>query len=169
MKISLLLLVVAMSASAQNNSTPLTGQAPSPDQRAAEIRTACINGRRAVCGKVIKILPDGLVVDSGYTGLLEAPFNQSWVVTGGASLSRDPKVMELNKPASTCVGLVFLTDIPKRPAVKLYDYVVLQAYPAGQFIYVPVAGVQKTIRKFSAGIDTAVKLNLDLQSRAAAP
>ncbi len=163
MRMSLLFLVAAMSASAQTNF------APPPDRRAAEIRAACIDGRRAVCGKVIKILADGLVVDSGYTGLLEAPFNQSWVVSGGASLSRDPKVMELSKPASPCVGVVFLTDIPKRPAVKLYDYVVLQAYPCGQFNYVPVVGVQKAIRKFSAGIDTAVKLNLDSQPRVTPP
>jgi hypothetical protein len=158
---ALLFFLAALSASAQTNSVTRTNQPPSLDQRAAEIRNACINGRRAVCGKVIKILPDGLVVDSGYTGLLEPPFNQSWVVTGGASLSRDPKAMEVNKPASACIGLVFLTDIPKRPAVKLYDYVVIQAYPAGEYTYMPVADVRKTIRKFSAGLDTAIKLNLE--------
>lgn len=157
-------------AMAQTNPPASSSQARRvSDQRAAEIRTACIDGRRAVCGKVIKIVPGGLVVDSGYATLMEPPFNQSWVISGGASVTRDPKVMELNKPASPCIGVVFLTDVPKRPAVKLYDYVVLQAYPCGQFNYVPVVGVQKVIRKFSAGIDTAVKLNLDLQPRATAP
>src|ERR1051325_2835718 len=32
-------------------------------QRAAEIRLACINGRRCICGKVIKIVPEGLIVE----------------------------------------------------------------------------------------------------------
>jgi hypothetical protein len=161
MRIVLLIFLAAWPASAQTNSAARTNQTPSLDRRAADIRNACINGRRAVCGKVIKILPDGLVVDSGYTGLLEPPFNQSWVVTGGASLTRDSKAIELNKPASACIGLVFLTDIPKRPAVKPYDYVVIQAYPAGQYTYTPVADVRKTLRKFSAGLDTAIKLNLE--------
>lgn len=158
---ALLVFLAAWPASAQTNSAARTNQTPALDRHVAEIRNACINGRRAVCGKVIKILPDGLVVDSGYTGLLEPPFNQSWVVTGGASLTRDPQAMEVNKPASAGIGLVFLTDIPKRPAVKLYDYVVLQAYPAGQYTYTPAADVRKTLRKFSAGLDTAIKLNLE--------
>jgi len=169
MKIKVIVLFAAMSAAAQTNSPTPTNHAPAPDRRAAEVRAACINGRRAVCGKVIKIVADGLVVDSGYTGLLAAPFNRSWVVSGGATPSRDPKLMELDKPASPCVGLVLLTDIPKRPAVKLYDFVVLQAYPCGQFNYVPVPGVEKTIRKFSAGIDTAIKLNLNLRSQVTPP
>ena len=84
-------------------------------------------------------------------------------------MSRDPKALEVNKPASACIGLVFLTDIPKRPAVKLYDYVVIQTYPAGQYTYMPVSDVRKTIRQFSAGLDTAIKPNLDSLLRATQP
>jgi len=31
---------------------------------------ACIEGRRRICGKVLQIVPEGLVVESGYVGLL---------------------------------------------------------------------------------------------------
>lgn len=100
-------------------------------------------------------------MDSGYTALMAPPFNQSWVISSGALVSRDSKVIERSEPASPCIGTVLLTDIPKRPAVKLYDYVLLQAYPAGEYLYTPVPGVQKSIRKFAAGLDTAVKIKLE--------
>lgn len=162
MKSFLLIFFLALlSALAQTNIPAPAVQTPSSNHRAADIRTACINGRRCVCGKVIKIVPHGLIVESGYTELLKPPFNQSWVISGGAALNRDPTLLERSEPASPCIGTVFLTDIPKRPTVKLYDYILLQAYPAGDYIYIPVPGVQKTIRQFSAGLDTAVKIRLE--------
>jgi hypothetical protein len=127
-----------------------------PDE---QIRTACIRGRRLVCGKVIEISPEGLVVESGYTNLLRAPLTQSWVAPANVSASRNPKTVELSDPGSVCVGLIFLTDIPKTPRVKQYDYVMIQAYPAGQYSYTSVPTVTKTIRKFSAGLETAVRLS----------
>ena len=130
------------------------------DQRAADIRTACVNGRRCVCGKVIKIVPEGLIVESGYTALMHPPFAGSWVIPAGALVNRDPKLIERDQPASPCIGTVLLTDFPRRPEVKLYDYVLLQAYPAGDYTFVPVPGVEKQIRKFAGGLDTAVKLKL---------
>ena len=42
------------------------------------------------------------------------------------------KLIERSEPASPCIDTVLLTDYPKRPAKKLYDYVLLQAYPAGE-------------------------------------
>jgi hypothetical protein len=129
-------------------------------QRAAEIRTACINGRRCVCGKVIQIVPEGLIVESGYTALMEPPFTGSWVIPAGALVNRDPKLLERNEPASACIGTVLLIDFPKRPPVKLYDFVLLQAYPAGDYLYRPLPGVEKPIRKFAGGLETAVKLKL---------
>jgi hypothetical protein len=162
MKLLLLFLFPALlPVVAQTNVPASTNQTPARAQRAAEIRTACINGRRCVCGKVIKIVPEGLIVDSGYTALMAPPFNQSWVISGGALVNRDTKVLERNEPAGPCIGTVLLTDIPKRPAVKLYDYVLLQAYPAGEYLYTPVPGVQKPVRKFAAGLDTAVKIKLE--------
>lgn len=167
MKIIGLTLVLAVSAVAQTNLTTngsaTVSNAPpavSPERR-EEVRAACINGRRAICGRVLRVLPDGLVVDSGYTELLKFPFNQSWLTSGGASVTRDPKALELNEPGSACLGLVFLTDIPKRPTVKEYDYVAMQGYPVGQYLYTSVPGVTKSIRKFSAGLDTAIRLKLE--------
>jgi hypothetical protein len=161
-----LILLICFSAMlpvmAQTNVSSSTNQTPAVDQRAAaEIRTACINGRRCVCGKVIKIVPEGLIVDSGYTALMDPPFTQAWVIPGGALVNRDSKLLERNEPASPCIGTVLLTDFPRRPAVKLYDYVLLQAYPAGEYLYTPVPGVEKPIRKFAGGLDTAVRARLE--------
>jgi hypothetical protein len=162
-KLFLLIVFSAMlPVMAQTNVSSSTNQIPALDQRAAaEIRTACINGRRCVCGKVIKIVPDGLIVESGYTALMDPPFTQSWVIPGGALVNRDSKLLERSEPASPCIGTVLLTDFPRRPAVKLYDYVLLQAYPAGEYLYTPVPGVEKTIRKFAGGLDTAVRARLE--------
>ena|SRR5882724_2493280 len=146
-----------------NVSTPTnqTDQTAVSDQRSAEVRAACINGRRCICGKVIKIVPEGLVVESGYTALMHPPFTGAWVIPGGALVNRDAKLIERDEPASPCIGTVLLTDFPKRPAVKLYDYVLLQGYPAGEYLYIPVPGVEKKIRKFAGGLDTAVKIKLE--------
>jgi hypothetical protein len=118
-----------------------------------------------ICGKVLKIFPDGLVVDSGYTDLLRPPLTESWVVPATVSAHRDSAVMELNEPGTPCIGLAFLTDIPKRQNVKQFDYVILMGYPAGQYVYTPAPNVKKTIRKFSAGLDTAVRLNLQPEGK----
>jgi hypothetical protein len=154
-----------IAAPALSNAAPQTLSSTNPPasspERTAEVRNACIQGRRVICGRVLKVLPDGLVVESGYTALLKFPFSQSWLTSGGASVSRDPNTMELNEPGSPCIGLVFLVDIPKRPPVKQYDYVAIQGYPVGPYLYTSVPGVQKTIRKFSAGLDTAVRMNLE--------
>lgn len=129
--------------------------------RAEQIRNDCIRGRRLICGKVLKIFPDGLVIDSGYTDLLRPPLTESWVVPGTVPAQRNPAVLELNEPGTPCIGLAFLTDIPRRQKVKQFDYVILMGYPAGQYVYTPAPNVKKTIRKFSAGLETAVKLNLE--------
>lgn len=142
--------------------------APPPDTaavRAEQIRTECIQGRRLICGRVLAIVPGGLVVDSGYTDLLHPPLSQSWVIPGNVSVTRNPNVLELNTPGTACLGLVFLTDTSKRQKPKQYDYVVIMGYPAGQYDYSPLPGVVKTIRKFSAGLPTAVKLRLQAEQK----
>ncbi len=129
-------------------------------QKAGQIRDACINGRRRICGRVIQITSGGLVVDSGYTDLLRPELSHSWVAPNTVSASRPANLVEEKMPGAVCVGLVFLADIPKRPPVKIYDYVVIEAYPAGQFTYQPVPNVTKNIRKFSARLEAAVQLNI---------
>ena len=131
---------------------------PTPDPE--RVRLECIAGRRLICGRVLKIVPDGLVIDSGYTDLVRTPLIQSWTMPGTVSAHRNPAALELKDPGAPCLGLCFLTDIPKRPKVKVFDYVVLMGYPAGSFQYAAVPNVERTIRKFSAGLDTAVRLSL---------
>jgi len=129
-------------------------------QRAEQVRMECIEGRRYVCGRVLQVFTNSLVVDSGYTALLNPPFNRSWVVRGNVSVTKSPSLIEEKKPDAVCVGLVLLTNIPKRPAVKAFDYVVIHGYPAGEYKYVPVPGVEKQIRQFSASLEKAVSTNL---------
>ncbi|MDB6065403.1 MAG: hypothetical protein JWR26_1611 [Pedosphaera sp.] len=153
----------AAGVAVQNSSVTVTEKTLSIEERTEKIRAVCITGRRYVCGKVVQIVPEGLVVDSGYSVLLTPPFNQSWVVPGNATVARDAHPLEFNSTDAVCMGLVFIMDIPKKPAVKENDYVVLHAYPAGQYTYTPVATapqLQKVIRKFAAGLDTAVKVKL---------
>jgi mono/diheme cytochrome c family protein len=142
--------LAAWSAPAQTN----------PAIRAEQIRAQCIQGRRLVCGRVLQVTSSGLVVDSGYPNLLQPPFNHSWVTRATVTPTRPAALVERAAPDSIAVGLLYLTDIPRRPRVHRYDYVALHGYPAGQYDYVPVPGVTKTIRRFSGGLETAVRLNL---------
>jgi hypothetical protein len=70
--------------------------------------------------------------------------------------------VEGNEPGAIGVGVVVLTDLPKsrRARANLYDYVIIEAYPAGQYTYTSVGNLQRTVRRFSASLDAAVKLNL---------
>jgi len=160
----LLLASISAGALAETNSANPTNSAPAP-QKAEQIRTRCIEARRYVAGRVLEVTPDGLVVDSGYSRLLSPPFNKSWTVTGTATIDRDPTLVEENKPDAICAGLVLLSNFPKRPAVKNYDYVVIHGYPAGNYAYVPAPGVKKTIRRFSASLERAVETNLALEQK----
>lgn len=149
-----------VTAPAASVSTGLVAKPLNADLRAEQIRNSCIEGRRFIAGRVLQVTPEGLVVDSGYSQLLSAPFNHSWVVPGTASVARDSHAVEANKPDAVCVGLVFLSNIPKRPPVKPYDYVIIHGYPAGVHSYVPVPGVEKEVRRFSASLERAVEINL---------
>jgi len=117
-----------------------------------------------ICGRIMQILPDGLVVESGYPSLLRPEVDRTWLVPGTVIAARDPKLVEGRVPGEIAVGLVFLTDLPRsrgaKPKPKPYDFVVIQAYPAGQYAYTSVGTIQRTVRRFSCGLETAVKLNL---------
>lgn len=178
------LVFVALSAPAQinvasvtNNPPAASGAASQPfesetnsgqslSQRTEQIRSACIEGRRSICGKILKVLPDGLVVDSGYTNLLRQPLSQSWFAPGTVSASRPANAIERREPDSICIGPVFLTNLPKSRVAspKLYDYVMIEGYPAGQHAYTSVEPVQKTVRTFSASLNAAVIWHLNNQA-----
>src|ERR1039457_4773239 len=54
-----------------------TRQDLSPIQFGEQVRAACLQGRRSICGRILRVLPDGLIVESGYTNLLREPLSKS--------------------------------------------------------------------------------------------
>ena len=130
-----------------------------PAQTTVDTRAACIQGRRIICGRVLQITPAGLVVDSGYTGLLQPPLNHAWLNRATALPARPAQVLEKSTPDAVALGPLLLTDFPRRPAVHQYDYVTLQGYPAGHFDYVPLPGITNRLRRFAGGLETAVRLS----------
>jgi hypothetical protein len=160
-----------ISPAAPSSSLSPTNPAPSVADRIQRVRAVCIQERRSICGKILQVLPEGLVVDSGYTNLLRAPITRSWLVPGMVTASRATGLVEGKEPGSVCVGLVFLTDIPKsrRLKPKAYDYVILEGYPTGQYTYTSVGNVQRTVRKFTAIIEKAVDLKLRTENPMPAP
>jgi len=172
------LVLTAVPALAQTNSlsdTNLQAEAKlSPGALAEKLRTDCIAARRSVCGKIVKILPSGLVVESGYPSLQRLPLSRSWLVPGTVVAQRDTSLVEGREPGTICVGLVYLTDFPKSRLAKpkLYDYVVIEAFPAGQYTYTSVGDIHRTVRHYSAVLEKAVHTNWDAtvaELNAAAP
>lgn len=129
-------------------------------QLTEQLRAWDIAGRRSICGKILRIFPDGILVESGYTNLLRAPLTKSWLVPGSVIASRAPNLVESREPGAMCVGTVFLTDLPKRGKPRQYDYVIIAGYPTGEFTYTSVGTIKKTVRRFSANLDQAVAENL---------
>jgi hypothetical protein len=185
MRLALLFVLAAVSASAQtnivsftnrldavSNSAPgavqtQTNQSVSMAQRVKEIRAVCIQDRRMICGKILKVLPDGLVVDSGYTNLARFPLNRSWLVPGTAVVARGTNLVEGKQPDSLCVGLVFLTDLPKMRGAKpeVYDYVNIEGFPVGQYTYTSVGDLRRTVRKFSTELAAAIKFRFEEEEK----
>ena len=170
MKAAVLILLVAISAVAQTNSVATNTDANSEADhfaaatlRAEKIRADCIQGRRIICGKIPRVLPEGLVVESGYTNLLRPALSSSWLVPGRIVASRRASSVESSIPGSPCIGVVFLTDLPKIRKLgakpKPYDYVVLLGYQAGRSTYTSVGSIQKSVRRFSANLAQAMRLN----------
>jgi hypothetical protein len=163
-KFSLAFFFAVASAFAQTNLLP-TSISPNDEniavlQHVEELRGRCIENRRIICGKILKILPDGIVVDSGYTNLMRAPLNQSWLISGAALAERATNFVEQTAADSVCVGQVFLIELPKPPRgmkPKVFDYVVLEGFPMGKYTYTSVGSVQHTIRRFSTKVTDAVR------------
>jgi hypothetical protein len=74
MRIALILIFAALSVSAQTNFPVPVGRLETVQpqinpgwlaQRYEQTRVDCIQARRTICGKILKVLPAGLVVDSG--------------------------------------------------------------------------------------------------------
>jgi hypothetical protein len=150
----------AATPSPTNTLTPVQ-QARAYEQATEKIRDDCVQGRRIICGRILKILPEGLVVDSGYTNLMRPPLSKTWLIPGTVLTERATNLVEGREPGCVCVGLVFLTDLPKSRSAKphRYDYVVVQAYPTGHYTYTSVGTIQRTVRRFSGTLAAAILLN----------
>jgi hypothetical protein len=161
----MLVIFAATFASAQSNSVSSTNQADSSNQalvwaqKVEDLRLNCIQNRRRICGKILKVLPEGLVVDSGYTNLATTQVNHSWLIPGTVAAERATNIIEQTHPGAFCIGLVFLTDLPKSTGAKPkpFDYVNLEAFPAGHYTYVSVGDLHRTVRKFSTKLPKAVQ------------
>ena len=118
-----------------------------------------------VAGKILKVLPDGLVVESGYPSLVRPELDRSWLIPGTVNAAPDPHLVEGKVPGEIAAGIVFLVDLPRsrgsKPKPKPYDFVVIEGYPAGQYTYTSVGTIQRTVRRFSCGLETAVRLTLN--------
>jgi hypothetical protein len=128
-------------------------------QLSEQMRAQCLAGRRSICGKILQVFPNGILVESGYTNLTRAPLTKSWLIPATVSATRGENLVETRQPGALCIGTVFLTD-PPRGKPRQYDYVVIAGYPAGEFTYTSVAPIRKTVRRFSANLEKAVKTNL---------
>lgn len=125
------------------------------------MRIQCISGRRTICGKILKIFPNGILVESGYANLMRQPRKKtSWLVLGTVLASRAHNFVEGREPGAICAGTVFLTDLPPRGKPHLYDYVTIAGYPEGDYTYTSVGTIRKTVRRFSANLNKAVEWNL---------
>jgi hypothetical protein len=159
---------------AQTNGSPVSPDSTAtnravelnPAERVEDTRIASINSRRRICGRIVQILPDGLVVDSGYLSLLRPELGRYWLIRGNVVAKKTENLVEENTPGAVCSGLVFIGDLPKRPKAKLYDYVVLQGYPVGTKTYLSLGTIQRTVRKYSAALVKAVDANLQLNDSA---
>ncbi len=159
MKIFFASLLAAGGLLVRANEFSATNSPAATFQSAEQVRAESLAGRRTVCGKILRVLPDGLVVESGYTDLLRPPLTDSWLVSGTVAATRTSNLVESREPGAVCVGTIFLTDLPrargKKP--KPFDYVILLAYPAGETTYTSVGTVQKTVRHFTGTLAAAVR------------
>lgn len=172
--VAVMVFTTAFSATAQTNVPATNSTVQGNPLRTLELReqlrARCIAERRSICGKILRILPEGILVESGYTNLLREPLTRSWLVPGTVTASRAENLVERREPGALCVGTVLVTDLPRgRP--HQYDYVILSGYPTGEFSYTSVGTVRKTVRRFSANLEKAVRANLAAASepKASAP
>ena len=159
-----LIFLFAASATAQTNAPAAANlaerqKALSRIELKEQIRSQCLEGRRSICGKILRIMPDGMLVEAGYNNLLREPLTKSWLAPATVIASPAQDLVEGKNPGAICVGTVFLTDIP-RGKPHLYDYVIVAGYPTAETTYTSVGTIKKTVRRFSANLDKAVAANL---------
>jgi hypothetical protein len=113
-----------------------------------------------ICGRILRVLPEGIVVESGYTNLLRKPLVRSWLVPATAVVSPNRILVESKEPEAVCVGQLLLTNLPPRGKPHPGDYVIICGYPAAEITYNTVGTLRKTSRRYSASLEAAVKAAL---------
>ena len=139
-----------------------TNQSLSMAQRVAEVRWDCIQNRRIICGKILK----GAAGWAGRAQRIHQPdaapveFFMACARRGDGRSAPQILSRTISRMPFASAWL-FLTDLPKKPVARAYDYVNLTGFPTGQYTYTSVGDVQRTVRRFSAKLDKAVQWNLD--------
>ena len=169
--VALLLFAVAPTAPAQTNapaadSDSLTNRAASLEL-SEQMRAQCIAGRRSICGK------DSADFSRRHPGRMQlhelGARDADKILARAGQCSRQPRGKSCREPRAgrACIGTVFLTDLP-RGKPHQYDYVIIAGYPTGEFTYTSVGTIQKTVRRFSANLDKAVKVNMEAAEKSGA-
>ena len=165
------LAMAALSVPIQANPTPGSGQDKITDimsipASVAQLcyertRANCILSRKMILGKIIKILPEGLVIECGYTNLMDMPNTRSWLIKGTGVAFRPKIQLDADRSDGICVGLIFLSDVPKSRGITkkpmLYDYVTVEGFPMGHYTYVSVGSVQRTVERFTSNLGLATQ------------
>ena len=112
MKFCLVILFAACVLTVRANDFSATNSPAAAFQSAERVRVEAIEGRRTICGKILRVLPEGLVVESGYTDLLRPPLTDSWLVPGTVAAARTPNLVEIREPGAVAIGTILLTDLP---------------------------------------------------------
>ena len=158
-KVALAIFAAAYSTAAQTNVASSPATQISSVALSEQWRARCIAERRSICGKILRVFPNGILVEGGYTNLARGTLTKSWLVPRSVIASRAPNLVETREPGAMCVGTIFLTDLP-RGKPHQYDYVIIVGFPTGEFTYTSVGAIQKTVRRFSVNLDKAVKTNV---------
>ena len=114
------------------------------------LKARLVQGSRRVDGKILQKISDGLLVQSGDHGRALREYREDVYGARGGTMT------EGNAPGAEALSLVLLQDYPD-PNMVDDGHVDVIAYPIGLYSYDSVGKSQKTVRKFSCNLDTAIR------------
>ena len=114
------------------------------------LKNQLIQGSRRVDGKVLQKISVGLLVESGDFGRSFKEYHEDVYGTRGGIMT------EGSSPGAEALNLVLLQDYPDSSMAD-DGHVDIIAYPVGLYTYESVGKSQKTVRKFSCNLDTAIR------------
>jgi hypothetical protein len=119
-------------------------------EKYSRLKAKLVQGSRRVDGKVLQKISEGLLVESGdLERALQEHNERVYGDTGGVTF-------ESGIPGGEALGLVLLVDYPD-PNMTDEGHVDIIAYPLGLFSYDTLNKSSKTVRKFSADLETAIR------------